>query len=195
MSSLAVATLAREGIGEVTIANRTYERGARLAARAGVPARAIKLADLRPALAEADVIVSCTGATGLVITPEMIEKPAFILDLALPHDVAPGVRDIPGVTLVGLADLQAPHETPADADAVRRIVCEEVRAFQHDQLAATVAPTVVALRSKAAEVVEAELGRLGGRPPRPGDPGRGGVGPHRRRVGDKLRQVPTGRGQ
>lgn len=191
MSSLAVATLAREGIGEVVIANRTYDRGARLAARAGVPARAIRLTDLRPALAEADIIVSCTGATGLVITPDMIEKPTFILDLALPHDVAPDVRDIAGVTLVGLADLQAPDEAPADADSVRRIVCEEVRAFQLDQLAAAVAPTVVALRSKAAEVVEAELGRLGGRLPELDDRARGEIAQTVRRVVDKLLHAPT----
>ncbi len=47
MSALAVATLAREGIGEIVIANRTYERGAHLARSAEVPARAIELADLR----------------------------------------------------------------------------------------------------------------------------------------------------
>jgi glutamyl-tRNA reductase len=192
MSSLAVATLAREGVGEIVIANRTYDRGARLAARAGVPARAIRLADLRPELAEADVVVSCTGASGLVITPDMIERPAFILDLALPHDVAPGVRDIAGVTLVGLDDLRSPGEAPAeDTDAVRRIVCEEVRAFQLDQLAAAVAPTVVALRSKAAEVVEAELGRLGGRLPELDDRARGEVAQTVRRVVDKLLHAPT----
>src|SRR3954471_19952895 len=89
MSALAVATLAREGIGEVVIANRTYERGAHLARSAGVPARAIELADLRPALAETDIVVSCTGSVGLVITPDMVQGPAFLLDLALPHDVDP----------------------------------------------------------------------------------------------------------
>src|SRR3569833_576327 len=59
MSALAVATLARTGIGEVVIANRTYARGAHLARSAEVPARAIELADLRSALAEADIVVSC----------------------------------------------------------------------------------------------------------------------------------------
>jgi glutamyl-tRNA reductase len=193
MSALAVATLAREGIGEVIIANRTYERGAHLARSAEVPARAIELADLRSALAEADIVVSCTGATGLVITPDMIDRPVFLLDLALPHDVDPGVRELPGVTLVGLDDLRDAEDAPAEADteAVRRIVCEEVQAFQLGLIAATVAPTVVALRSKAAEVVDAELGRLGGRLPGLDDRARDEIAQTVRRVVDKLLHAPT----
>jgi len=193
MSALAVATLARAGIGEVIIANRTYERGAHLARSVEAPARAIELADLRPALAEADIVVSCTGSTGLVITPDMIETPLFLLDLALPHDVDPAVRDLPGVTLVGLSDLRDADDATAEADseAVRRIVCEEVQAFQLALIAATVAPTVVALRSKAAEVVDAELGRLGGRLPGLDDKARDEIAQTVRRVVDKLLHAPT----
>ncbi|MEV0401616.1 glutamyl-tRNA reductase [Actinoallomurus sp. NPDC050550] len=193
MSSLAVATLAREGVGEIVIANRTFERGVRLAEATDAPARAIRLADLREAMAEADIVVSCTGATGLVITPDMLEGPVFLLDLALPHDVDRAVRDLPGVTLVGLDDLSEADDTPAEADtdAVRRIVCEEVKAFQLGLVAATVAPTVVALRSKAADVVEAELGRLGGRLPELDDKARAEIAQTVRRVVDKLLHAPT----
>jgi glutamyl-tRNA reductase len=193
MSSLAVATLARAGVGEILIANRTYERGVRLAEATDVPARAIRLADLPEALAEADIVVSCTGATGLVITPDMVQGPVFILDLALPHDVDRAVRDLPGVTLVGLDDLSEADDAPAEADtdAVRRIVGEEVDAFHLNLVAATVAPTVVALRSKAAEVVEAELGRLGGRLPELDDKARAEIAQTVRRVVDKLLHAPT----
>ncbi|GAA4620843.1 glutamyl-tRNA reductase [Actinoallomurus vinaceus] len=193
MSSLAVATLAREGVGEIVIANRTFERGVRLAKATEAPARAIRLADLREAMAEADIVVSCTGATGLVITPDMVRGPVFLLDLALPHDVDRAVRDLPGVTLVGLDDLSESDDAPAEADtdAVRRIVCEEVKAFQLGLVAATVAPTVVALRSKAAEVVEAELGRLGGRLPELDDRARQEIAQTVRRVVDKLLHAPT----
>ncbi|MDN3353972.1 glutamyl-tRNA reductase [Actinomadura sp. DC4] len=193
MSSLAVATLAREGIGEIVIANRTYERGAHLARAAEVPARAIELADVRAELAGADIVVSCTGAIGIVITPDMIEGPVFLLDLALPHDVDPAVRELSGVTLVGLDDLRETDDAPAvaDTEAVRRIVCEEVQAFQLGLIAATVAPTVVALRSKAAEVVDAELVRLGGRLPGLDDRARDEVAQTVRRVVDKLLHAPT----
>jgi glutamyl-tRNA reductase len=193
MSALAVATLARAGIGEVVIANRTFARGEHLARATEAPARAIELADLGPALAEADIVVSCTGATGLVITPDMIEGPIFLLDLALPHDVDPAVRDLPGVTLVGLDDLRDADDAPAaaDTDAVRRIVADEVQAFQLGLIAATVAPTVVALRSKAAEVVDSELGRLTGRLPELDDRARGEIAQTVRRVVDKLLHSPT----
>jgi glutamyl-tRNA reductase len=193
MSGLAVATLARGGVGEIVIANRTYERGAHLARSAEVPARAIELADLRPAISEADIVVSCTGATGLVITPDMIDGPVFLLDLALPHDVDPAVRDLPGVTLVALDDLRDADDAPAagDIESVRRIVCEEVQAFQLGLVAATVAPTVVALRSKAAEVVDAELGRLSGRLPGLDDKARDEIAQTVRRVVDKLLHAPT----
>ncbi len=193
MSALAVATLARAGIGEVVIANRTFERGEHLARSTEVPARAIEFAGLKAALAEADIVVSCTGAVGLVITQDMINSPVFLLDLALPHDVDPAVRDIEGVTLVGLDDLRDADEAPAvaDTDAVRRIVADEVQAFQLGLIAATVAPTVVALRSKAAEVVDAELGRLGGRLPELDDRARGEIAQTVRRVVDKLLHAPT----
>ncbi|MFB9833431.1 glutamyl-tRNA reductase [Actinoallomurus acaciae] len=193
MSGLAVATLARGGIGEIVIANRTYDRGAHLARSADVPARAIELADLPAAISEADIVVSCTGATGLVITPDVIDGPAFLLDLALPHDVDPAVRDLPDVTLVALDDLRDADDAPAagDIEAVRRIVCEEAQAFQLGLIAATVAPTVVALRSKAAEVVDSELDRLGGRLPGLDDKARDEIAQTVRRVVDKLLHAPT----
>lgn len=191
MSALAVTTLAREGVGEIVIANRTYERGLHLAEANG--ARAIEFDRLPGALAEADLIVSCTGATGLVITPDMLTRPAFVLDLALPHDVDPAVRDLPGVTLVGLDDLRGAGGAPAenDIEAVRRIVADEVSAYESGLRAAGVAPTVVALRSKAAEVVDAELLRLTGRLPELDDKARGEVAQTVRRVVDKLLHAPT----
>ncbi len=105
----------------------------------------------------------------------------------------PPYATLPGVTLVGLDDLRDADDAPAEADteAVRRIVCEEVQAFQLGLIAATVAPTVVALRSKAAEVVDAELGRLGGRLPGLDDKARDEIAQTVRRVVDKLLHAPT----
>ena len=71
MSSLAAATLARAGVRDLVIANRTLaraERLARLLAEQGADARAITMAEVPAALAAADIVVSCTGATGLVLT-------------------------------------------------------------------------------------------------------------------------------
>ncbi|MEV7543771.1 glutamyl-tRNA reductase [Streptomyces sp. NPDC089915] len=73
MSSLAAATLARVGVAEIVVANRTAERAERLAeilvaSGTGVAARAVPMSAVADELVLADVVVSCTGATGLVLT-------------------------------------------------------------------------------------------------------------------------------
>jgi glutamyl-tRNA reductase len=135
-----------------------------------------------------------------VITREQLERhrgdEVFLLDLALPHDVEKSVAELPGVGLAGLDDLRT-AEAAAQAigseatEAVRRIVAEEVAAFLDAARAAAVAPTVVALRSKAAEVVEAELTRLTGRLPDLDAKSRGEITQAVRRVVDKLLHAPT----
>ncbi|WP_433329650.1 glutamyl-tRNA reductase [Spirillospora sp. CA-294931] len=204
MSGLAVATLARAGAGEIVVANRTFERAERLAAASEVPARAVPLDELDRELAGADLVVSCTGAAGLVLTAEGLADaieaaPArrrFFLDLALPHDIDKNVRDLPGVALAGLDELRTAQEAaeavgPEAIEAVRRIVAAEVAAFLGAARAAAVAPTVVALRSKAAEVVDAELARLSGRLPELDDRARKEITQTVRRVVDKLLHAPT----
>lgn len=204
MSSLAAATLSRAGAREVVIANRTHARAERLAASLDVPARAIELSALDAALAEADLVVSCTGATGLVLTAAQLAasgvgsggRSRFFLDLALPHDIEREIRDLPGVALAGLDDLRTAEEAaravgPEAVEAVRRIVREEVEGYLGAARAAAVAPTVVALRSKAAEVVAAELSRLAGRLPDLDERAAKEIDQTVRRVVDKLLHAPT----
>ncbi|MEV0582982.1 glutamyl-tRNA reductase [Nonomuraea sp. NPDC050310] len=190
MSGLAVATLARAGLGEIVVANRTFERAARLAESVG--GRAIGLGEID--LSEVDLVVSCVGAGHHVITPDLVTKPVFILDLAMPHDVDPAVRELPGVTLADLETIRdsgiAVRGEEAVA-AVRALVAEELEAFLHAERAARVTPTVVALRSKAAGVVEAELGRLLMRLPELDEHAREEVTQTVRRVVDKLLHEPT----
>ncbi|MFD9518854.1 glutamyl-tRNA reductase [Streptomyces sp. NPDC059979] len=75
MSSLAAATLARVGVAEIVVANRTAERAERLAeilvaSGTGVAAAAIPMAGVADELTRVDLVVSCTGATGLVLTAD-----------------------------------------------------------------------------------------------------------------------------
>ncbi|MEU6314086.1 glutamyl-tRNA reductase [Streptomyces sp. NPDC047014] len=75
MSSLAAATLARVGVAEIVVANRTAERAERLAeilvaSGTGVRASAVPMAEVADELTRVDVVVSCTGATGLVLTAD-----------------------------------------------------------------------------------------------------------------------------
>ncbi|MFA1542353.1 glutamyl-tRNA reductase [Actinomadura monticuli] len=204
MSSLAAATLSRAGAREVVVANRTHAKAVRLAGSLDVPARAVELSALDAEIAGADLVVSCTGAGGLVLTAAQLRARGvgddggrrFFLDLALPHDIDRSVRDLDGVELAGLDDLRTAQEAakaigPAAVEAVRRIVCDEVEAFLSAARAAAVAPTVVALRSMAAGVVEAELARLSGRVPEMDDRDRREIEQTVRRVVDKLLHAPT----
>ncbi|GHB76755.1 glutamyl-tRNA reductase [Streptomyces viridiviolaceus] len=323
MSSLAAATLARAGVAEIVVANRTFERAERLAQilsegdDTDVAARAVPMESVPVELTRADVAVSCTGATGLVLTadavatavegrtgepvaeiddrPVVTEAPLpsagvgaedgcpldlsavpsgfsvmgeaavagmdaatleqhaawvaggtavdrpretgrpspeadaelitalaataatvgriperrrpepvaevprpqpvmFLLDLAMPRDIDAAVHRLTGVRLVdieSLAEASADAPMASDVDQVRRIVADEVAAFGAAQRAAHITPTVVALRSMAADVVAGEIARLEGRLPGLDDKHRAEITQTVKRVVDKLLHAPT----
>ncbi|WP_370249183.1 glutamyl-tRNA reductase [Nocardioides sp.] len=199
MAGLAVATVSRMGAGEIVIVNRSPERAQRLAAEYG--GRVLPMTDLEAAIAGADILLTCSGATGALVSADLVARaraqatgPLAIVDVALPHDVEPGVGELPGVTLVGLADLAGTigeSEAGAEIELVRGIVAEEVTAFLAARRSASVAPTVVARRSMATSVVDAELARLEGRLPDLDDAARAEIRQAVRRVADKLLHEPT----
>ena len=198
MAGLATATVTRLGATEVTVVNRSAERAERLAMEYG--ARSAPLADLGTELGAADVVIACAGASGVLVTLEMVlaartdGRQLAIIDLALPHDVDPAVTALPGVTLINLADLAADlHASDAgrEVEEVRRIVTQEVAAFLSARRQASVTPTVVALRSMATSVVDAEMARLVGRLPDLDEASRAEVLHTVRRVADKLLHQPT----
>ncbi len=198
MAALATATTARRGAEDVVVVNRTPENAARLADEYAV--RSAPLGALAEELAAADLLITCTGATGVLVGVDQIvaaradQRPLAIADLALPHDVDPAVRDLPGVTLVALADLaDRLRDTAAgqEIDGVRRIVGEEVAAFLTARRQASVTPTVVALRSMATDVVEAEVARLASRLPDLDEAELAEVKHSLRRIADKLLHQPT----
>ncbi|MFJ8195031.1 glutamyl-tRNA reductase [Streptomyces sp. NPDC096094] len=340
MSSLAAATLARAGVAEIVVANRTFERAERLALLledqygqrltegddTDVLARAVPMDSVPVELTRADVAVSCTGATGIVLTADAVaatvegrtgaaaaglgeahseadagvgavreaaetplpgagtdencpldlssvptgfsvmgeaavagmdaatleqhgawaaggavaDRPRetgrpgaeadaelitalaataarvgriperrrpepvaevprpqpvlFLLDLAMPRDIDAAVHRLAGVRLVdieSLADASADAPMAADVDMVRRIVADEVAAFGAAQRAAHITPTVVALRSMAADVVAGEIARLEGRLPGLDDKHRAEITQTVKRVVDKLLHAPT----
>jgi glutamyl-tRNA reductase len=199
MASLAVSTVRRLGAADIAIANRTSSNAARLAEQ--YDGRMVELADLDRSLVQADLVISCTGATGLVLPLAQIAqarshatRPLAIVDLALPHDVDPAVGQLPGVTLVGLARLAEEvneGEGATDVAAVRSIVNQEITAFLAARRSASVTPTVVALRTMATGVVEAEVDRLMSRLPDLDPQTRAEVELAVRRVADKLLHQPT----
>jgi len=198
MAGLATATVSRAGAATIVVANRSLERAVRLAGE--YDARPAPLADLATELGRADVVITCAGATGLLVSAGMVaaaradERPMVLIDLALPHDIDPAVAGLPGVTLVNLAELAAElHESEAGREVleVRRIVTQEVAAFLAARRQASVTPTVVALRSMATAVVTGEMERLEHRLPGLDENARAEVLHTVRRVADKLLHEPT----
>jgi len=200
MSSLTATTAVRHGVESLVIVNRTEAKAQRLAERTGATAR--PLAELQLALASADVVVSCTGSTGVVVDLASAGdaqvarggRPQVYLDLALPHDVAPEVDSLSGVTVVGLAALGeelSGGQTPSQVREVADLVIAEVAAYLTSRAADTVAPTVAALRSRAAEVVAGELSRLDQRLPELDEQSRAEVQLAVHRIVEKLLHTPT----
>ncbi|WP_255801982.1 glutamyl-tRNA reductase, partial [Mycobacteroides abscessus] len=203
MGSLATAQLIRAGIDNLWVVNRSAERARRLAAtarEAGVNAQAITLDNLDQALAQADVVVSCTGAVRPVISLADVHhaleggRQLVFCDLGMPRDVDPTVAGLPGVVVVDMERIQREPTARAaanDAGAARQIVNDEVARYLTGERMAEVTPTVTALRQRAAEVVEAELLRLDGRLPGLAGAERDEVAKTVRRVVDKLLHAPT----
>jgi glutamyl-tRNA reductase len=210
MGALAATTLARRE-ADVVVSSRTEASATRLATSIG--GRAAPLADLPAELAAADVLVTCTGATGIVIGTDVVatamtgrtDRPLVVVDLALPRDVDPGVAALPGVHVVDLALLQSESGGallqgagasvgPVAADditAAHALVEAETELLRAERQAAAVAPTVSALRSQAAGVVEAELLRLSTRLPDLDARARAEIARTVHRVVDKLLHEPT----
>ncbi|MBS2939657.1 glutamyl-tRNA reductase [Nocardioides sp. J2M5] len=199
MASLAVAHLARGGAERIAVINRTAAKAERLAA--DYAATAVPFADLHDEVRDADLVISCTGARGTVVrlaevaaVRSGVERPLTIVDLALPHDVDPAVGELPGIQLIslaGLADELRGLEATAGVEDVRSIVGQEIAAFLAVRRQASVTPTVVALRSMATSVVDAEMERLAARLPGLDEATRAEVLHTVRRVADKLLHEPT----
>ncbi len=169
MSSLAAQTLDARGVADITVASRTASTTKRVAEVTG--ANAIGMDALPKALIDADVVVSATGANGLVITAADVEaamllrpsRKLIVVDLALPHDTDPLIGDLVNVDridLAALADAPGAAASQSDLDSARTLIDDEVRTFLAEQAAQRVEPIVVSLRAKADLVLEAELQRL-----------------------------------
>jgi len=183
----------------MVVANRTAERAEHLASQYN--GGTVPIDEVVPALGEADLVIACTGAPGYVITGAMLNRaahshPVALVDLALPRDVDPAVRELAGVHVIDLERVAEDGSAQAagaaqEIAAVRDLVLDEVEAYAAAQRGQAVAPTVAALRVMAADVVRAELDRLRGKTPGLSEKDRAEVEQTVRRVVDKLLHVPT----
>ncbi|MGB5952283.1 MAG: glutamyl-tRNA reductase [Ornithinimicrobium sp.] len=211
MGALAARTIAEQPVAAMHVISRDLARASILAQRYG--GRAGHWDDLGELLGTADLVICCTGSADPVITVDMLRsargavsrsvhpRPIGFIDLALPADTDEAVADLPGVYRLGLAQIQSGTQsafTSSDSVALRAVLEEvadlitaEVAAYLLSRRVHQVAPTVAALRSRAATVVQAELERLDHRTPELDDASRAQLHQTVRRIVDKLLHTPT----
>jgi glutamyl-tRNA reductase len=164
-SGMGRALLRSRGELTVEVTSRTLAHAAELAGSIG--GRAVPLARLHEALAQADVVLSSTTAPGLVIDSEALAtarasrdaSPLVVIDTAVPRDVDPAVGEIPGVTLLDLDDVRFFAEQKmagrrAEVTAVEQLLADELERYRSATAARAVAPVVAALHAEA-EVLRA----------------------------------------
>jgi glutamyl-tRNA reductase len=156
--------LANRGVRSIFVANRRYDRAIGLAARFG--GQAVRFDDLPELLTEADIVVSCTASPHQIVGREELAlvleqragRPLLLMDIAVPRDIDPGVRGLPGITLYDMDDLQhavARNMSGREAEAAKaaQLVELEVERFTRWLASLEVVPTITALRERGEEVV------------------------------------------
>jgi glutamyl-tRNA reductase len=167
-AELTARALRDRGVDTLFVANRRYDRALGLAQRFG--GRAVTFDDMPRELEAADIVVTSTGAPHQIVGREELEfvaasrmgRPLVLIDLAVPRDIEPSVRDCPGIALYDMDDLQ--HAVARNMDAreaetaeALELVREEVARFEDWMASLDVVPTISALRRRADEVVEQVL--------------------------------------
>ncbi len=171
MSELAAKHLVRSGGRATVLGGRTFEKAAELAAALG--GKAAPFEALRDELARADIVISGTGAPGIVIHEADVEiaragrrgrhaRPLFLIDIAVPRDIDPAVGKLGGVFLYDLDDLKAVADANLrgrlkEAAAAEALVDREVREFLDWQKAREAVPLLNELRRRAEAIRRAEL--------------------------------------
>jgi glutamyl-tRNA reductase len=168
MSELTAGCLMRAGAHKVNITSRTWAHAEELASR--LKARPVPFADRKRYLETADIVVSSTSAPQYTITREQAEavararehRPLVLIDIAVPRDIDPAVREIQGMRLFDIDDLEHAlrrnsRERQATAAAAEKIVAAEVCGFRHKLAAEQSVPAFIALRHHLDDLCREEL--------------------------------------
>ncbi|MGD9223324.1 MAG: glutamyl-tRNA reductase, partial [Desulfobacteraceae bacterium] len=168
MAELAVEHLIRQKSNDITVANRTFERGVELADKySGTP---IRFQEISNYLSRVDIIISSTGAQGYVLEKKMIKavmrsrrnRPIFFIDIAVPRDIDPGINTLNNAYVYDIDDLKSVvdeniQDRNKEAVKAERIIDEAVIHFGHWVQNLGVVPTIKALRTKVNAVAQAEI--------------------------------------
>lgn len=167
---LTAAALARNGAGRMLVTSRTPGHTADLAAT--LAAEAVAFDDRADAIAAADIVISSTAAPGFVIDGAIVERamsargerPLLLVDIAVPRDIDPSIRTLPGVHLYDIDELQAVAERNRSrrrsaVSQAEKLIDEDVAKFQDWLHSLETLPTVASIREQAEAVRVAELAR------------------------------------
>ncbi|MEX0787026.1 MAG: glutamyl-tRNA reductase [Dehalococcoidia bacterium] len=165
---LTARSLAEHGVSKLLVTSRTVGRAKELAAELG--GQPVAFGKLGASMAEADIVITSSAAPDFLIGPDDVTRataqrngrPLLLIDIAVPRDIDPAVREMANVHLYDIDDLQTLVEQGRNARKqevakVERIVdaaVEELRAWLRDR---GVVPTVASLRSRADELRQSEL--------------------------------------
>jgi glutamyl-tRNA reductase len=169
MSELSARYLVRQGANSICVINRTYEHALELAASLG--GTAARFEERLQKMPDADIVISSAAYPYTILSADDAEaliqqrpaRPLVIVDIAMPRNIDPAVRTIPGIFLYDLDDLErVVHQNNAEESeaallAARKLVEEEAHGFRCRLLAERVVPTIVALRSRLEEICRQEL--------------------------------------
>ena len=168
MAELAVEHLIRNKVGDIYVANRTFENGVELARRFN--GQALRFEEIADCLKVVDIIISSTGSPDFVITRDQVKgvirirrnKPIFFIDIAVPRDIDPQVNRLSNSYVYDIDDLQGVideniEDRQKEAIKGERIVDEAVIQFRDWYASLEVVPTIVALRNKLESIAETEI--------------------------------------
>jgi len=168
MSERAAHYLMKAGASQVKVMNRTAARGEELAQKMG--ATPVSYEDRFQHLKKADIVVSSTACPHIILSREDAEniakernhKPMVMIDVAVPRDIDPKVREVEGIHLFDMDDLEhvVKHNAvgrQSAAEAAEKIVQAEAQGFRRKLMAERVVPTIVALRQRLDELCRQEL--------------------------------------
>ncbi len=194
--------LAAVGVRTIFVANRRYDRAIGLAQRFG--GEAIRFDDLPAELVRSDIVLFSTSSPHQIVGREELElvmegrarRPLLLVDIAVPRDVDPRVRELPGITLYDMDDLQREvarnmSGRQTEAGSARSLIDEDAARFDRWLGELDVVPTVAALRERGEAIVTQVLRENEGRWKALSDEDRARVGTLARAIVARLLHEPT----
>ncbi|GAB4388871.1 MAG: glutamyl-tRNA reductase [Thermodesulfovibrionales bacterium] len=176
MAELAAKHLISNGVREIMVANRTYERGCALAEEMG--GRAVEFERFLHEMVQADIVICSTGAPTYVVgkaqmhgvMKERKQKPVFVIDISVPRNIDPEINDMPNVYLYDVDDLQGVVDSNVlerrkEAEKAEAIIDDEIESFLRWQSSLDSVPTIVALRDRAEAIKREELEKFSNKLP------------------------------